>query len=140
MIAIKGAGLCQNAGLTGLPLVLVIILLVSVINLLMPNTLTKWMILAPVLVPMCALLVFSPEFTTALYKIGNSCTNCITPLSAGVIISVTEMQRYRKKSSFGSVIALSLPYCIGFLITWTLMTVACYLFGLPVGPGVSIFL
>lgn len=140
MIAIRGAELFQSVNLTGLPLVLCLILLVSFINLLMPNTLTKWMILAPVMVPMCALLHLSPEFTTALYKIGNSCTNCITPLSAGVIISVSEMQRYRKKSSFGSVIALSLPYCIGFLIVWAAMTTACYLMGIPVGPGVSNFI
>ena len=139
-IAIGGANLMESIHLTGLFLVLFIVLLCALCNLFMPHTTAKWILLAPVMVPMCALLGFSPNFTTALYKIGNSVTNCITPLSSGMVIALGEMQKYRKKTSLGSIISLNIPFSVMFLIFWTLMTIVFYLVGLPVGPNAPIFM
>jgi len=41
----------------------------------------KWALLSPVFVPMLMQLGLSPEFTQAAYRIGDSSTNIITPLS-----------------------------------------------------------
>ena len=138
-IAIRGAEWMESVHLTGLPLILFIVLICAISNLFMPNTISKWVLLAPVMVPMCTLLGFSPAFTTALYKIGNSATNCITPLSSGMIIALGEMQKYRKSTSLGSVISLNMPFAVCFLVFWVVMTIVFYLFQIPLGPNAAIF-
>lgn len=140
LIAIRGAEWMESVNLTGLPLILFIVILCSISNLFMPNTISKWVLLAPVMVPMCTLLGFSPAFTTALYKIGNSTTNCITPLSSGMIIALGEMQKYRKNTSLGSIISLNIPFAAMFTIFWLLMTIIFYVLQIPLGPEATIFM
>ena len=139
LIAIKGAELMENLSLTGIPLAILIVIIVAILNFFMPHTTAKWLILAPVMVPMCILLGFSPAFTTCLYKIGNSVTNCMTPLSSGMIIALGEMQRYRKDSSLGTIIAMNTPFTAVNTLFWTVTTIVFFLLRLPVGPGAGIF-
>ena len=40
----------------------------------------KWGILAPIFVPMLILVGFHPAFTQAIYRVGDSITNPITPM------------------------------------------------------------
>ncbi len=139
LIAIKGAELMENLRLSGIPLAILIIIIVAILNFFMPHTTAKWLILAPVMVPMCILMGFSPAFTTCLYKIGNSVTNCMTPLSSGMIIALGEMQKYRKDSSLGTIIAMNAPFTAVNTVFWMITTIIFFLLQLPVGPGAGIF-
>jgi aminobenzoyl-glutamate transport protein len=44
-------------------------------------------------------------------------------------------QKYQKDTGIGTIVALMLPYTVTLLVLWTLMLVAWYAFGIPLGPA-----
>jgi aminobenzoyl-glutamate transport protein len=48
---------------------------------------------------------------------------------------VTVAQRYQKDAGIGTIIALMLPYALILLTVWTVLFIAWYILGLPLGPG-----
>ncbi|WP_079710661.1 AbgT family transporter [Paraliobacillus ryukyuensis] len=140
VVAIKGAEFLQNIGLTGLPLLLGFVIIAALINLVIASSSAKWAILAPVFVPMFMLLGYSPAFTQAAYRVGDSITNPITPMLAYFAIALTFAQKYDKKIGIGTFMSSLLPYSIAFAIVWIILFIVWYFFGLPLGPGEYIHL
>lgn len=140
ILALKGAELLSGSGINGIALMLLFIIFSALLNLVMGSASAKWTILAPVFVPMFMLLGYSPELTQVAYRIGDSCTNLITPLMAYFSMIVVVAQRYDKNSGIGTLIAMMLPYSICFLIGWSLLLGIWMLLGLPLGPGVRLYL
>lgn len=135
IVAIKGAAFLQEVGLTGVPALLLFILIASLINLLIGSASAKWAVLAPVFVPMMMLQGISPELTQATYRIGDSITNIITPLLPYFPLIVSFAQKYDKKSGLGTIISCTLPYSIAFGIFWAIFLAAWYWLGIDLGPG-----
>ena len=100
----------------------------------------KWAILAPVFVPMLMNFGFTPEFTQMAYRIGDSTTNLISPLMSYFALIVTFAEKYDKKSGIGTLISTMMPYSIALLIGWTILLIVWYVFNLPLGPGIGIWL
>jgi aminobenzoyl-glutamate transport protein len=96
--------------------------------------------MAPVFVPMFMLLGYTPEFTQATYRIGDSVTNIISPMMSYFALIVAFMQRYKEDSGIGTIVATMLPYSFTFFVLWTLMLIAWILLGLPLGPGAELYL
>jgi aminobenzoyl-glutamate transport protein len=76
----------------------------------------------------------SPELTQAAYRVGDSCTNIITPLNPYVVIILVFMQKYMPKGGIGTLVALMLPYALVFAVVWTLLLLAWMALGLELGP------
>lgn len=138
IIAVNGAALLKNSGLGSIPLILLFILFSALINLLMGSASAKWTILAPVFIPMFMLLGFSPELTQVAFRIGDSCTNIITPLMSHFAMILTFTRRYDENSGIGTLISTMLPYSITFLAGWSLMLILWMIFGFPLGPGAGL--
>lgn len=139
VIAVNGAAGLQNAGFTGVPLIIRIILLTTVVNLFMSSGSAKWYIFAPIFVPMLMILGYSPAFAQVIYRIGDSVTNPITPIYPYLPIIIGMAQKYEKNTGMGTIISLMLPYSGAFLVVWILQMAAWLLLKLPLGPGVSCF-
>ena len=139
IIAVKSADALQAAGFTGIPLMLFFILLCCVVNLFMTSGSGKWFIFAPILVPMM-MLGYSPAFAQVIYRIGDSCTNAITPIYPYIPIAIGMAKKYDKEFGMGSLISMMLPYSIAFLLVWVVQMVVWVVFNLPLGPGVQVFL
>jgi aminobenzoyl-glutamate transport protein len=140
IVAVKGAELLRASGLGTIPLIVAFVLVSATINLFMGSASAKWAIMAPVFVPMFMLLGYTPEFTQAAYRIGDSVTNVISPMMSYFALIVAFTQRYNDKAGIGTIIATMLPYSISFLIVWTLLLIAWILAGLPLGPGAELYL
>jgi aminobenzoyl-glutamate transport protein len=141
IIAISGAEGLQQIGFTGVPLLVAFILVSGVINLFVGSASAKWAIMAPVFVPMLMLAGdpgYSPETVQAAYRIGDAFTNILTPLLPYFPLIIIFAQRYVKDSGIGSIIAIMLPYSIGFGLISTFVFVLWVLFGLPLGPGATL--
>jgi len=80
------------------------------------------------------------ELTQAAYRVGDSCTNIITPLMSNFALVLMFVQRYEPRAGIGTMTATMLPYSICFLISWSLLLVTWVLLGWPVGPGAPLFL
>lgn len=136
VMAVSGATLLNDIGLTG-PLLLVgFILVCALVNLMLGSASAQWAITAPIFVPMLMLTGYAPEMIQAAYRIGDSTTNIITPMMSyfGLIMAVAI--RYKKDTGVGTLLAMMLPYSVIFLVGWTLLfCVWVFVLGLPVGPG-----
>lgn len=139
-IAISGANFLRSINLTGIPLIILFILLCSLINILVASASAKWAFLAPVFVPMFMLLGYDPSFTQVLYRIGDSITNPITPMFAYFAMLVGLAQKYDKKAGMGSLMSCLLPYSLAFFVMWTLFIILWITVGIPLGPGGAIHL
>jgi aminobenzoyl-glutamate transport protein len=140
IVAVNGASLLSAARLGPIPLMIGFILVSAVINLVMGSASAKWAIMAPVFIPMLMLLGYTPEFTQAAYRIGDSTTNIISPMMTYFALIVAYVERYDPKAGIGTVIATMLPYSVVFFLVWTLMLIGWMLLGLPVGPGAGLTL
>lgn len=98
----------------------------------------KWTAMAPVATPMMMLLGVSPEMTTAVYRIGDTVTNLISPLNPYLILTLTFCQRWKPDFKLGSLIALTLPFAVSFYLAGMALTVIWVGLELPVGPGASV--
>lgn len=140
LTALTGADFLKSLGVGNLPLILSFVLLAAGINLVIGSASAKWGIMAPVFVPMFMALGLSPEMTQAAYRVGDSVTNMITPLNPYFPIILSFAARYDRKLGIGTLISSMIPYSLAFLAGWTVLLVAWYLLGLPLGPGAPILL
>ena len=138
MLAIVGADALESLGLVGIPMFVLFILLTTLINLFMSSGSAKWAILAPIFVPMFMLLGYHPGFTQLLYRLGDSPTNAITPVSA-YIWMVLEVARtkYDKDLQLGTMISGLVPIVVILEVLWIVFMIIWYIAGLPIGPGVG---
>ncbi|MBC2681005.1 TIGR00366 family protein [Corynebacterium sp. 4HC-13] len=133
--AIKGAELLTQWNLPPLVLFGAFVLLVAIINLLITSGSAQWALMAPVVVPMFMYVGISPEVTQMLFRIGDSPSNIITPMSPYFALALTFLQRYYSKAGIGTLMSLALPYSITMLIGWFLLFCLWWAIGLPLGPG-----
>jgi aminobenzoyl-glutamate transport protein len=98
----------------------------------------KWAIFAPVFIPMLAQLNYNPAFVQLLYRIGDSVTNCISPLYPYFPLMLGWVHKYHKKAGVGTIISLLLPYAIILLIIWTGLLFIWQGLDLPIGVGEGI--
>ena len=134
ILAVSGASFLEAIGFTGLPLVLGFIIVAGFINLFIGSASAKWGIMAPVFVPMMYQLGFAPEFTQLAYRIGDSCTNIISPLMSYFAVIVVFAQKYDEDTGIGTLISTMVPYSIAFLVGWSILLVGWYIVGAPIGP------
>ena len=104
-------------------------------NLFVGSASAKWVLLAPVFVPMCMLLGYSPEAAQAAYRVGDSVTNLLSPTMAYFALVIAYFQRHDPDAGFGTVVSVMLPYSIVFAIGWSLLLVLWIVSGWPLGPG-----
>lgn len=138
-----GGGWLKSTGFTGFGLFFLVALLSTFLNLFMTSGSAKWMILAPILIPMLYTIGFSPALTTVAYRIGDSATNAIAPISSDVALIVGLLGKYNtdksKTPGMGTVFANCMPYAIATFIAEMLILGVWWLLKLPLGPGVSMF-
>ncbi|MGD9489851.1 MAG: AbgT family transporter [Calditrichaceae bacterium] len=139
MVAVKGAAFLQSVELGLIPLVILFIIISGIINMFMGSASAKWAIMAPVFIPMFMLLGYSPELSQAVYRIGDSVTNLISPMMSFFALIIVYFEKYDSESGIGSLIATMLPYSISFFIVWTLLMIGWILLGLPLGPEAGLY-
>lgn len=139
VLAINGAAFLQDINLGLIPLVILFVLFSAFINLFMGSASAKWAILAPVFIPMFMLLGYSPELSQAVYRIGDSVTNIISPMMSFFALIIVYFEKYDKKAGMGTLISTMLPYSVGFLIFWLALIIIWILLGLPLGPDAGLY-
>lgn len=133
--AIKGAELLQAWNLPNAVLFLAFVVMVALINLFITSGSAQWALMAPVVVPMMMYVNVSPEVTQMLFRIGDSPSNIITPMSPYFALALTFLQKYYKKAGVGTLMSLALPYSLCMLAGWFIFFMIWYFAGIPLGPG-----
>lgn len=139
LIAINGAEILQRLDPHPVILIVLFIFLSGFINMFMGSASAKWVILGPVFIPMFMILGYSPELTQALYRIGDSITNIISPMMSFFALIIVYFEKYDSRAGIGTLISTMLPYTFAFFILWTLLIIAWVLLGIPLGPGAGLY-
>jgi len=135
MLAFSGGEWLFEQRLPGITLVLAFIVVTMFFNLFVGSMSAKYALFAPIFVPMFMLIGIRPELTMVAYRIGDSCTNIITPLNAYLVIVLVFMQKHAPRAGMGTLVAMMLPYTVVFAIVWSIMLVLWESIGIPLGPG-----
>lgn len=138
VLSIRGAQWLEEMALPTALLFVGFIILAALLNLFITSGSAQWALIAPVFVPMLMLLDINPETTQAMYRIADSASNIITPMSPYFVLVLGFIQRYRKDSGIGTLISLTLPFSVAIFIVWTLFFLGWHALGIPLGPGVSV--
>lgn len=139
-MAVNGAEFLAAIDMPAPILITGIIIFTSIMNLLITSGSGLWAFLAPIFVPMLMQLDFHPAFIQMAYRIGDSATSMITPLSPYLIIALSFMREWDKSMGLGSIISYTLPYSIAILTGLILLFLSFMWLGIPIGPGIEPFL
>lgn len=135
VLAVNLAEFLQTVPIGATGYIILFVVVVAIIDIILTGALAKWAILAPVFVPLFMRLGGDPDLVLAAYRVGDSPMNVITPLNVYLAVMVGFANKYEKNAGIGTIVALMLPYTAVLLITWTLLLIVWYAFGLPLGPA-----
>ena len=133
VMAISGATWFKEINAPGWAILLGIAILISVMNLVLTSGSAMWALAAPVFIPMLMLLGIEPETTQAMYRVADSVTNCVTPMSPYFVMALGFIQQYRKSAGIGTLASFTLPLAGIVWIVWISFFLLWYLLGLPFG-------
>lgn len=138
VIAVESAALLDSTGIP-IPVVFLLVLgLLSVVNILITSGSAMWSITAPVLVPMLMLVEVPAETTQALFRIADSGSTAVTPMSPYFVLALGFLQQYRRSAGIGTLASYTLPLAVCMTLSWTLLFLAWWMLGLPLGPGAPV--
>jgi len=133
LLALEGAAALTALALAPQWTLIGIVLITAAVNLLIGSASAKWALLAPIIIPMMMSLGLSPDVSQAAYRIGDSATNIITPLMPYFPLIVIYCRRYQRGAGIGTLAAMMLPYSLFFMLLWTILLLAWWTLGLPLG-------
>ncbi|MEU6673268.1 AbgT family transporter [Streptomyces sp. NPDC046925] len=138
VLAVKAAELLEHSQLPIVFVFLLILLLLTVVNVMVTSGSAMWALAAPVLVPMLMLVDVPAETTQALFRIADSGSTAITPMSPYFVMALGFLQRYRKSAGLGTLASYTLPLAVAMTAAWTLLFLAWWALGIPLGPGAPV--
>ena len=135
VLAANLADFLETVPIGGVGYIVIFVLVIFLIDILITGAVAKWAIFAPVFIPLFMRLGGDPNLVLAAYRVGDSPGNVITPLNVYLGVMVGFAAKYQKDAGIGTIVSLMLPYTVVLLVLWTLLLVAWYLLGLPLGPA-----
>ncbi len=138
VLAVKLGDVLERIDIGKVWLLIGVIIVSMIVDLIIPQAIAKWALLAPIFVPLMLRLGVAPQTVLAAYRVGDSPFNVLTPLMAYFPLIVIFAKRYRKDAGIGTVVSLMLPYAFVLSILWILFFVVWYLIGIPLGPGAPV--
>lgn len=138
VLAVRGAELLDAAGVPTPVMLVGMVLVCTVMNIMITSGSAQWALVAPVFVPMFMLLSIPPETTQAVFRVADSPTNVISPMSPYFAMALGFLQRYRRDAGIGTLLSMTLPISVAMLVGWTLILLVWWGLGIPLGPGAAV--
>lgn len=128
--------------LSGLLLIVAAIVSIILISIIIPGTMNKWEIVAPIYIPLLMRANISPAFTQTLFQVSDSMGKLFSPIYVYLIITIGFMYKYNKEGNVGIISTMKkiMPVILLLSLTWLVILLGWYLLGLPIGIGSSITL
>lgn len=134
------ADLLNNLNFSGIPLIIVTLIAISIANIFLTSPSTKWMIFSPIVVPLFMKSNYSAPFAQLVMRVGNSMTNGYTIFLAAFVIYIGYLNIYNlntdKPFTIRKALQLVTPYFLIISLVWILLTLGWSIIGLPIGPNV----
>ncbi|QIQ01767.1 AbgT family transporter [Streptomyces liangshanensis] len=138
VLAVRAAEALERSGMPIVLVFLLILLLLTLVNVMVTSGSAMWALAAPVLVPMLMLVSVPAETTQALFRIADSGSTAITPMSPYFLMALGFLQRYRKNAGIGTLASYTLPLAVAMTVAWTALFLIWWAVGIPLGPGAPV--
>jgi len=138
VLAVESAELLDQNDVPVPVIFLMVLVLLTIVNIMVTSGSAMWSIAAPVIVPMLMLLSVPAETTQALFRIADSGSTAITPMSPYFVMALGFLQRYRKSAGIGTLASYTLPLAVAMTFTWTVLFFVWWGLGIPLGPGAPV--
>jgi len=139
-VAVELAGAAESIGLEGLPLLLGLALISTVMNLLITSGSGLWALEAPVVVPTLMMLDLSPATIQAAHRIGDSLTQAVSPMNVFLFVVLLEARKWVPGFTLGQLLRHVVPFVPVFAVIWVSVLCGFVLLELPPGPGETTYL
>lgn len=127
----------SGAEFTGMLLILFLIFMIIIIGIFIPDTLEKWNLSAPIIVPLFMRANIAPAFTQFIFRVADGVSKAITPIFSYFIVLIALLEKYdnneRTQTTIFGTIKLILPTVLALLGIWILIILGWYIIGLPLG-------
>lgn len=138
LISVNVSDIFVGLGLPIWVVFILILLVLSVVNVIITSGSAMWAIMAPVIVPLLMLLDVPPETSMAIFRIADSGSTSITPMSPYFILALGFMQKYQKSAGIGTLASHTLPLAICMTLSWSLLFFLWWGLGIPLGPDAPV--
>lgn len=122
---------------SGSILIVVFFIFAILIGIFIPDTYTKWNMVAPLIVPLFMRSNITPEFTQFIFSIADGIGKAISPFFIYFIIMLGFMQKYNdnneKEITIFGTIKLIMPTVLMLAMVWLILIVSWNIVGLPLG-------
>lgn len=129
----------SGAEFTGMLLILFLIFMIIIIGIFIPNTIEKWNLAAPIIVPLFMRANIAPEFTQFIFRVADGVSKSITPIFSYFIVLIALFEKYdtneKTKTTVFGTIKLIFPTVLALLGIWILIILGWYIIGLPLGTS-----
>lgn len=131
-----------TSNFNGLILVITSFISILIMTILMPNTLTKWNLIAPVYIPLLMRANITPSFTQSIFLAADSAGKLFSPIYIYLIVTIGFIYKYRKDdtTSIFQTMKRIMPVALVLTLIWFVIVIGWYLTGLPIGINTSVTL
>lgn len=138
VIVTKLINVLENSNLTGVPLIVIAMILIALSTLFFTNTSLKWQLFSPIIVPLFAESNISPPFSQFMYRAADSALKGITPVLGAFAVYFIMMNIFNDEEEpiqIKDLMKMNFKYSVLILIFWIAFITIWYLLQLPIGPN-----
>ena len=136
VIVCKIIEILSKFSISGVLLIGIFFILVILMTVLVPSTLTKWSLMSPVVVPLFMRANITPDFTQFIFQVSDGIGKSLSIFFPYFLLMLGLLHKYNFddiKVSAGIVIKRVMPIILIMAALWILFLVMWYLAGFPVG-------
>lgn len=135
VIAVNLVDFISKLEFAGSILITIVFISVVIMSILIPSTIEKWNLIAPVLVPVMIRANITPDFTQFLFKAADSVGKCFSPIYIYFIIMIGFLYKYNKDENISIFKTMKkiMPIVLLMFATWIVIVIGWNLIGLPIG-------
>ncbi|RDD68490.1 AbgT family transporter [Paracoccus versutus] len=138
VMAIRGGQALTHLAVPVVVVLVLFFLLEAIADMFIISGSARYLIFAPVFVPMMMQLGIHPALTQAIHRMGGSVANPLTPLNAFFPVLLGLAQKYDRNVGMGTIFSAIIPYSIAYSIGYLVLIIVWYFLDLPVGFGTPI--
>lgn len=138
VLAIRGGQALTQLAVPVVAVLILFFLLEAVADMFIISGSARYLVFAPVFVPMMMQLGVHPALTQAIHRMGGSVANPLTPLNAFFPVLLGLAQKYDRNVGMGTIFSAIIPYSIAYSLGYLILIVLWYFLDLPVGFGTPV--
>ena len=142
VITTKIVDFIGSTNLSGIVLVIVALFSIILISIIIPASVTKWTLIAPIYVPLLMRANISPSFAQTIFLAADSVGKLLSPIYIYLIITIGFMYKYdndSNKSILGTM-KKAMPAILLVSLVWIVIIIGWYLLGMPMGINTRVTL